>query len=332
MSLNLGPEQRRLFETAAGRMFEEIAARAGVPRDDPLFTGNPEALSLLRDLGLVRLDEESARYLPVDPASVQGAVISPMGQQGALLIAESSQWAQAFAAMTQAFRRSPASQDEPITALSGEHIDRFLQEIVGNAQTELLTAQPETGRSTAGLRRAASRDIAALQRGVSMRTLYQHASRRLRPTRQYVARVSAEGGEVRTLDEFFDRLIVVDREVALIPSPAETSVAIAIRDPAVVAYLVDMFERYWDRARPFTNTERDMLSTIAAEQRAMTIRMLIEGHSDATCAKRMGVSPRTYAAYVSDLKEEHEAQTRFQLGYRMGVAAAKDQGKRSSTG
>ena len=61
-----------------------------------------------------------------------------------------------------------------------------------------------------------------------------------------------------------------------------------------------------------------MLKDIAAEQRAMTIRMLIEGHADPVSAKRLGVSPRTYAGYVADLKQEYEAETRFQLGYTMG--------------
>ncbi len=62
-----------------------------------------------------------------------------------------------------------------------------------------------------------------------------------------------------------------------------------------------------------------MMRDIAAEQRKMTIRMLIEGHSDIASAKRLGVSPRTYAGYVADLKVEHEAETRFQLGYAMGA-------------
>ena len=57
---------------------------------------------------------------------------------------------------------------------------------------------------------------------------------------------------------------------------------------------------------------------IAAEQRAMTIRMLLEGRADPVGAKRLGVSPRTYAAYVPDLKNEFEVETRFQLGYEMG--------------
>ena len=92
----------------------------------------------------------------------------------------------------------------------------------------------------------------------------------------------------------------------------------AIREPAIVAYLVDVFERSWERARPFTNRETSLMKDIAAEQRAMTMRMLIEGHSDPVSAKRLGVSPRTYAGYVADLKDEYEAETRFQLGYTMG--------------
>ena len=86
----------------------------------------------------------------------------------------------------------------------------------------------------------------------------------------------------------------------------------------MVAFLVDVFERSWERGRPFTNRETSLMKDIAAEQRAMTMRMLIEGHSDPVSAKRLGVSPRTYAGYVADLKADYDAQTRFQLGYTMG--------------
>jgi hypothetical protein len=60
------------------------------------------------------------------------------------------------------------------------------------------------------------------------------------------------------------------------------------------------------------------MNDIAREQRAMTIRMLIEGHSDPVSAKRLGVSARTFAGYVADLKAEYDSDTRFQLGYTMG--------------
>jgi hypothetical protein len=137
-------------------------------------------------------------------------------------------------------------------------------------------------------------------------------------TREYVAAVTARGAEVRTLDEFFNRMIVVDRRVAVIPAADTLRTAVVVREPDVVAYLVDVFERAWERGRPFTSFEESTVKQVAVEQRAMTIRMLIAGHSDAVSAKRLGVSPRTYAGYVADLKEEYDAETRFQLGYTMG--------------
>ena len=54
-----------------------------------------------------------------------------------------------------------------------------------------------------------------------------------------------------------------------------------------------------------------------------TVRMLVEGHSDHSSAKRMGVSTRTYAGYVAALKEEYGATTRFQLGHTMAQQPAR---------
>jgi hypothetical protein len=128
----------------------------------------------------------------------------------------------------------------------------------------------------------------------------------------------ARGAEVRTLDEFFKRLIVVDRQVAIIPGPAGNQMAVAIRDRSLIAYLVDIFERSWERAQPFNLSGNQAERNIAADVRAMTIRLLVEGHSDPASAKRLGVSSRTYAGYIAALKEEHGVETRFQLGYSMG--------------
>jgi hypothetical protein len=254
----------------------------------------------------------------VDPATVQSQIVAPLGQQGAELITESARWASAFAGLAHTWRRSPAAIRGPFTELRGDHITPFIAALVADAQEELLTAQPQAVRSGRGLAAAAQRDIGALNRGVRLRTLYQHAARRSTITAEYVAQVSRHGAEVRTLDEFFNRLIVVDRRAAVIPGQEGVTVAVVVREPSVVAYLVDMFERSWERGRPFTNHETAMVRDIAEEQRAMTIRMLVEGHPDQTSAKRLGVSPRTYAAYVAELKKEFAAETRFQLGYTMG--------------
>ena len=317
-----GPEHRALFESKATDLYEEVVAKGELSAsDDRIADGGPlhGAFALLRDLGLLTKDPGTDFYTPVDPSSVQSRVVSPLGQEGAKLLEESSQWAKAFSSLTHAWRRAPQSAERgPFAHIHDEAIAPFIAGLVADAEEELLTAQPQTGRNPQALARAALSDTAALERGVKMRTLYQHSARRSAITHKYVTAVTARGAEVRTLDEFFNRMIVIDRRVAIIPGPDNLRTAIAVREPGIVAYLVDIFQRTWERGRPFADHESSMMKGIAAEQRAMTIRMLIEGHADPVSAKRLGVSPRTYAGYVADLKAEYEAETRFQLGYTMG--------------
>lgn len=317
---SFGPGERTLFESAATALYDEIATQGGIPKADPRIAArgpDREAFDLLQELGLVTADELDATWVAVDPATVQSRVVAPLGQQGAELITESGQWAQAFSNLSQTWRQSPGSVKGPFTELRGEAIGPYITSSVADASEELLTAQPQTGRAMEQLPQAIEREVAALRRGVTMRTLYQHAARRSSATHKYVAAVAAEGAQVRTLDEFFNRLIVVDRRLAIIPTRVGPG-GLALREPSLVLYLVDIFERSWERARPFTNRETPLMRDIAAEQRAMTIRMLVGGHADPVGAKRLGVSPRTYAAYVSDLKHEFQVDTRFQLGYEMG--------------
>ena len=317
-----GPEERALLRSGSGNLYEEVLTTGRLAPDDERIAEGGElraAFELLVELGLLQRDRETGAWLAEDPTAAQSRVVSPLSQEGARLIEESSMWAQAFAGLGNAWRRSPqASTRGPFTYLRDEAIGPFLTTLVAECEDEMLTAQPQTGRDPQTLAAAALRDTAMLERGTKMRTLYQHSARRSSITHKYVTAVTARGAEVRTLDEFFNRMIVVDRRVAVIPAADDLRTAVAVREPSVVAYLVDIFERTWERGRPFTNRESSMMKGVAAEQRAMTIRMLIEGHSDPVSAKRLGVSPRTYAGYVADLKEEYDAETRFQLGYTMG--------------
>lgn len=315
---------RALFEAESLPLFETIVAARSISDDDERIAADAPhrpAFDLLVRLGLVRHDEEKHAWVPEDPVAVQSRVVSPLSLEGTRLLDESSRWARDFLQATQAWRRSASTEERgPFTYLHGlEAIDHHLSSLVAECEVEILTAQPQTGRDTGNyLARAIRSDTEALERGVRLRTLYQHSARRSSATREYVAAVTPRGAEVRTLDEFFNRMIVFDRRIAVIPSPQDLKVAVAVREPSVVAYLIDVFERSWERARPFTSRESKVLKDIAAEQRAMTMRMLIEGHSDPVSAKRLGVSPRTYAGYVADLKEEFDVETRFQLGYTIG--------------
>jgi len=314
---------RALLEGPGTELYEAAVSEGGLAADDPRIRRGGDqraAFEMLVSLGLLHQDTaDSLRWVPDDPGTAQSRVIAPLSLEGARLLEESAQWARDFSALSQIWRRGPQSTSGPFTYLRGPAIAPYIAALAAEATEEVLTAQPQSGRDLGGgLKDALADEQSLLDRGVRVLTLYQHSARRSTATQKYVAGVTELGAEVRTLDEFFHRLILIDRRVAIIPTPDDLGVALAVREPTVVAYLVDVFMRSWERARPFTASGEDVVRHIAGEQRAMTIRMLIEGHSDPVSAKRLGVSSRTYAAYVADLKEEFEAATRFQLGYILG--------------
>ena len=324
-----GAEERHLLENASSRIYSNAVAHGSLRADDPRLAEGSElrpALDLLVDIGLLRHDEVRGLLFPVDPAAIQSQVVVPLGIQGAELLTESARWAEAFSDLGQVFRTSPQAAVSPITEIHGlDNINNFIGAAINDSRQELLTAQPHGRRPAKYLAVAEDRDVKAIERGVRMRTLYQHSARHSPPTREYVADIVERGAEVRTLDEFFRRLIVVDRQVAVVPASDNHHVAIAIHDKSLIAYLVDIFERSWERAQPFNISGNQVERNIAADVRAMTIRLLVEGHSDPASAKRLGVSTRTYAGYIAALKDEYGVQTRFQLGYAMGT---DPQGKR----
>jgi DNA-binding NarL/FixJ family response regulator len=318
-----GATDRALLEDQGCDLYETVVAEGGIPGEDPRIAPggtDREAFDLLVSLGLLHRDtDDDTRWMPVDPGTAQSRIVAPLSQEGTRLLEAAAEWARDFSALGHIWRRGPQATSGPFSYLRGSAIAPYIATLATEATEEILTAQPQTGRDLGvGLEEALDGEQALLDRGVRVLTLYQHAARRSTATQKYVAAVTELGAEVRTLDEFFHRLIVIDRRVAIIPTPDDLGVALAVREPTVVAYLVDVFMRSWERARPFTSTGQDVSRHIAGEQRAMTIRMLIEGHSDPVAAKRLGVSSRTYAAYVADLKEEFEADTRFQLGYLLG--------------
>lgn len=318
------PRTRALLEAKGIELFELIADRGEISGSDPRIVPDGEyadALASLAELGLVRRSsDDDSTWMPVDPATVQAQIVAPMTQEGVRLLQESAEWATRFTALRSAWRRSaPDDERGPFTYVHRPAIQPFVDSLAAECEFEALTAQPQNRRAGGdALAEAIAKEQAMIKRGVTMRTLYQHAARRSSETREYVSAVVAAGGEVRTLDEFFNRMLIFDRRIAVIPSPDGVDVAVAVREPSVVAYLVDVFERAWERGRPFGHGDPSTLKDIASEQRSMTLRMLIEGHSDPAASKRLGVSPRTYAGYVADLKEEYGVDTRFQLGYEIG--------------
>ena len=114
-------------------------------------------------MGLLIFDSEQDGWAPEDPTSVQSRVVSPLSQEAAKLLSESSQWSSAFSNLSQSWRRAPQSSARgPFTYLrSVELINSVLDQLLAECEEELLTAQPEAGRDPRFLAKAALRDIVA---------------------------------------------------------------------------------------------------------------------------------------------------------------------------
>lgn len=215
-----------------------------------------------------------------------------------------------------------------------------LQDLVGGAKREILAAQPGGPRDQALLDKAAPRDSAALDRGVELRTVYRDTVRDHAPTAGYVATMTNRGtgrsAQYRTLPGKFERMIIVDREAAVVPdyivAESPPHAAWLITDPAAVAILARAFDQTWMRARPWMGQLRrrggDAKDThgswgAAGVEGARTtrrqreiMRNLCAGVAQATVARRLGVSERKLADEISALKGLWGVSTMNELIYQ----------------
>lgn len=200
----------------------------------------------------------------------------------------------------------------------------LIAELVASCEREVLTSQPGGGRPADALEEAIGRDESVLARGVRMRTLYQHTARYSRPTAAYVDRVTARGAQVRTLGDGLMRMIVIDGRTALMAVPDTAGAALVVREPAVLHFMTEAFERSWVEAEPFASSvSPDQARLLSDELRRMIVRMLAEGLEDKVIARRLGMSERTCQRHIAEVMRAVGAKSRFHAGYLLATVTVE---------
>ncbi|WP_344530783.1 LuxR C-terminal-related transcriptional regulator [Streptomyces albiaxialis] len=286
---------------------------------------------LLRN-GLVRpAPDDPGAYAPVPPdialsrhaRPVQQAILE---QQQALLRVQ-ARYAEAETAYHEA-RRTAASAGRLLQGRATVYA--ALRAGADGCREEALTLQPGGARPPAVLETVLDWEYEMIGRGVRRRTLYQHSARSDGPTLAYMEKLTEAGGEFRTLDELFDRLVIYDRTVAFIPV-AGTDMrenALAVEHPAIVAYLANVFENAWERADAVTFAQpRSRPAPLTDAKRRAVLRLMVEGHTDQTIAARLGMSARTVANHVRAASDQFEARSRAQLAYRLARSGLLEEGR-----
>ena len=297
---------------SSGRRPGKVSDRAWLElKSMALVAGTPDAPRLRDPARLLRRAESELRQ---KAAEVEAQVAS-CHEQLTPLVAGFAAW--------QSRNDSPSSGFEVLSGF--DEINTVITDALRDAEAEVLTAQPGGGRSASTLEDSLLRETELIQRGIRVCTLYQHTARFNPATRYYVERISEIGGEVRTLDEFFDRLIIVDQTVAFIPFADDRSSALALRHSAVVHFLRGVFDRAWIRGVEFSAEESREISRQTVDSTRLAVaRLLIQGHTDDVGARRAGLSIRNYREHIKSLMNRVGAQSRADLGFRIARSGLLD--------
>ncbi|MFG3033316.1 helix-turn-helix transcriptional regulator [Streptomyces sp. NPDC048253] len=312
---------------AAGTNLYEAALR-----DGRIKTGEAEtAAPCLLSFGLLHpVVDDPDQLEPVSPALALHRLLRASGTR----IADERRREERLATLFEPLMRitgsrTAAADPASLRLLSGtEQINGAITEATAEASDELLCIQPNVHysgpRGETAQTVAMARDQALLDRGCRIRTLYQHTQRH-QPL--VLARYEQLRGDVaaRTLDEVTDRLIVIDGKVAFIPAGEDGRLALEVRHPALLTYFTITFDRLWRLATPMypQAVHRPSLNGVTPRQQAIAA-LLVEGHTDAVIADRLGMNIRTARVHIAKLATTLGSESRAQLGYLIGQSGILD--------
>ncbi|MDG4859454.1 LuxR C-terminal-related transcriptional regulator [Streptomyces sp. T-3] len=280
-------------------------------------------------MGLLRpLAENPGTFTAVPPDIAASELVHPM--ERAVLVQQHTIAAihDVISEAEEIYRKEHRESAFPVRVLHGVEVIRSaLRKAMAACQTEMLTAQPGGSRPPETLARVLPSEIANYERGVKQRTLYQHSIRTHGPTLAYIEQITAAGAQVRTLNELFDRLIIYDRTVAFIPDSRyeQDDTALAIEHPAIVQYLIKVFNHAWQRAEPIIiGQDHARPPLMTDETRRNVLRLMVEGHTDAAIGTRLGISARTVSSHIKKASDLIGGRSRAHLAYLLAKSDLLD--------
>ncbi|MDX3567908.1 MULTISPECIES: helix-turn-helix domain-containing protein [Streptomyces] len=276
-----------------------------------------ESAPCLVEFALLHPDPDDPEWLrPTPPALALAQRLNPIEHEIAERRRVSVQLSEVFEPFM-ALSVQTATHADSITVLEGgARINTALNLATSQCQSEVLTIQPSGNRPERSLTQGLERDRPLIDRGVRIRTLYQHTARYSPEKLAYTARLSDGKAEYRTIDEVVDRLIICDETVAFVPAREDQQVALELRHPGLVRYLIKVFEFLWDRAVPLsTGAPYETAADGITEIQHSIAKLLVEGHVDEAIARRLGMNVRTCRAHIAKLAALLGSGSRAQLGF-----------------
>ncbi|WP_055585403.1 helix-turn-helix domain-containing protein [Peterkaempfera griseoplana] len=306
----------------AHQLYLRIVDQGGALAADLVGPGEEEPLRRLAELKLVVYEPIDARWVATDPRQLQASWAMQLHAEavGALSLASVvPAQVEELAALYSRHSRHRAPQRDSVQYVHGVGAVRSrIAALTETVREEFLTVQPGRRPPRFLAPGPTQREIDLARAGVQRRTIYEARVRREPAVREYARTVSRSGVQLRTLDEPVGRMFVLDRRTAVIPLHGnDPEIAAFITEPTAVAFLVSCFERDWARADPFDDFEPPRVDQLSEAQHAV-VRLLSEGLSQPSMARRLALSERTVANLVAGIRTRFGAATLFQLGLAIG--------------
>lgn len=317
------------------RLYQQILDQGGRVMFREAVEQDPAGVLRLLELGLLVHHGVDQSLTAVNPRAVSDRISAELRAEGTRMLLRAEEMPALLEDLTHAYDATPRRADRSSVV---QHVDRMEQirhrilQLESEAHEEGLSLQPGGARPAALMGEALERTRRFLERGASIRTIYEPTALLDETTVRWAEAVTGWGGRFRTLSEPFSRMLIFDRRIAVVPAAADDSSAAFIEDPAVVSFLVAAFERDWERSErvQWRSAESGSGGESAVPVHEQVGRLLAQGLTQRSIASRLGLGERTVAGHISRLRELYDAETLFQLGWQMrgaeGLPGGAEQG------
>lgn len=261
------------------------------------------------------ITNEDGRVSLVNP---QVGLASLLARQQAAVANMQHQLEEGRMAMTRMLSKygAKAPGDSGVEQLIGlKAIRARIAELAAACVEEQLILVPVGKLTAETFEEAQAVDEDVLKRGVRMKSVYLDAVRNDPYTMEALNWEIEAGGEVRTAPSLPLRMIVFDRERAIIPiDDLDCEIgALVLGNRVIIQAMVALFINIWADAQPLTRRRPGRAEPLTAQEQHV-LKLWAQGHTDASAARQMKVSHRTIRRLSEDLTKRLGARSRFQLG------------------
>ncbi|OIJ88353.1 helix-turn-helix domain-containing protein [Streptomyces colonosanans] len=336
-ALGLGPVEEAVYTALLARptaTAQELAQQTGL--------GQAETARILLDLttrGLAAVASEAERGAPdsadcgAGPQPARYRLTPPSVALAPFLVEQRNALHRAETAVSMLIEQYRSTAAHPagsvVEAVVGmEQVAHRFHQLQRGAQQELLVFL--VGAPVAVPREDADMsESLALDRGVDFRVVAAKDYLDGRDIQRDVWASITAGVEIRLVDSLPLKMVVSDRERAMVPldmadSGGEPS-ALVVHRSGLLTALVHLFEREWDQARPLYTTTAGVHAEPTGDQQPTegeleVLALLLAGFSDRRAASQLGLSIRTVERRTRRLMDLAGADSRLQLGWHAARA------------